>query len=548
MQDRRATGRAPDAAAESGASAVPAAGPRPLELLLAWLALGVLAVIVFLPNVRDSGFSTDDWSNAATALQHGHSAAISSYADITPYRPVLILYVPLTYWVFGMHMGVHLAWSVALAVLVSGMLYAVLRECRLPRVHSGMVAALALLYPWADSTRMWPTASMASLAIGVALAGVWVALIGLRRGSWRFHVAAAALYALSMLTYELTVALVASAGLLYIVRAGWRAARWRWAADLAVVVVVAAWNSSTTPRERSFSVSALWHHFTLIVQEGGKLVARSAQPLGTPDTALVLLVLAAVAAAGIALAVALRDRPLGAALRPFAGLFVLGAAVTALGWVVFVPADVYYTPSIYGFTNRVNALAGVGLVMVVYAAAGMVGALVGALRPRTTAIATAVTLALGVLLGAGYVKVLDRHSDLWVGAFRGQMSALGMIKGQYPRLPDDSTVLTFNYPGYQAPGVPIFAVSWDLNAALKLQYDNPSLSGYPIVAPTTVRCERAGVLPEGGAITGAAPIPYGRAILFEVPTGRHDVPRDAAACRSVLPSYAPGAPTLSGTY
>jgi hypothetical protein len=91
-------------------------------------------------------------------------------------------------------------------------------------------------------------------------------------------------------------------------------------------------------------------------------------------------------------------------------------------------------------------------------------------------------------------------------------------------------------------------VSWDLEAALKLQYDNTSLSGYPVVAPTAVRCTPQGVAVGGGAISGAPTIPYGRAILFDVPSGRHDVPASARACRAVAPTYAPGSPGLSITY
>src|SRR5205085_6995565 len=121
--------------------------------------------------------------------------------------------------------------------------------------------------------------------------------------------------------------------------------------------------------------------------------------------------------------------------RPWLLLFAAGAAVIVLGWAPLVPADPYYTPSIYGFTNRVNALAAVGIVMALYALAGMIGALVGAVRPRTPLVATAVTLVLAAVLGAGYVKVLERHSDLWVAAFHGEMAAIGQIKGAYPKLP-----------------------------------------------------------------------------------------------------------------
>lgn len=520
------------------------------ELGIAWALLVLVGIAAFAANIRDSGFSTDDWSNAVISLQTpgGVGGVLSEYADITPYRPLLILYVPLTYWVFGTHMGFHLAWSVALGIFVSGMLYGLLRECRLPRLHAFLVAALLLVFPWADSTRMWPTASMASLAIGLGVAGIWVALIGLRRGSRRLHVAAVALYLASILTYEITAAMIAAAGLLYIARHGWRAARLRWAADLAVVIAAAAWNSSTTPRPQAFQVAALWSHFKLIVREGGGLVARSAVPGGLPSTTLVLLVLLAVFVVAGALAWGRRGSALAWNLRPWLLLGLGGAAVIVVGWAIFVPTDPYYTPTVYGFTNRVNALAAVGLAMFLYAAAGVIGTLVGRLRPRTPVLAVAVTVAITVVLGGSYVKVLDRHSDLWVGAFRGEMGALGQIASQYPRLPSNSTLLTFGYPGYQAPGVPIFDVKWDLNSALKLQYDDPTVSGYPVVAPAKVRCSEKGVEAAGGAIAGLPLIPYGRAILFDVPTGRHVVPSNAARCKSMLPGFVPGPLELSTGY
>lgn len=520
------------------------------ELGVAWVLLLIVGVAAFATNIRDSGFSSDDWANAVRTLQTpgGVGNVISAYADITAFRPLLILYVPLTYWVFGTHMGFHLAWSVALAIFMSGMLYGLLRECGLRRVHSFLVAALLLVYPWADSTRMWPTGSMASLAIGLGLAGVWVALVGLRRDSWRVHAVAVALYLASILTYEITALLIVAAGLLYIVRHGWRAARLRWGADLVAVIAAAVWNSSTTARPHAFDLAALWSHFRLIVQQGGTLVARSAVPVGRPSTALVLLVLLGLCIVAGTLAWARRGRPLAAALRPWLLLGLGGAVVVVAGWAIFTPTDAYYTPSVYGFTNRVNALAAVGLVMFLYAAAGVVGTLVGRVAPRLPVVATATTVVVAVILGAGYTKVLERHSDLWVGAFRGEMGALRQVAAQYPTMPSHSTVLTFGYPGYQAPGVPIFDLTWDLSSALKLHYDDPSVSGYPVVAPAHVRCTRKGVLAGGGAISGLPPIPYGRAILLDVRTGRHVAPTDAAGCRRALPGFVPGPLELSADY
>ena len=364
------------------------------------------------------------------------------------------------------------------------------------------------------------------------------------------HAAAVVLDLLSGLTYELTVPLIACAGFLYLALAGWRAARLRWAADLAAMAAVAAWNFSTTPRSTTTQLTALVDHLDTIVNEGGTLLARTAVPLGTDHKAVVLLALFVVLAAAVALALASRpDSPVGRSLRRWLILFGAGAAVMALGWAPFVPADPYYTPSIYGFTNRVNALASIGLVTAVYALAGMIGATVGAARPRAPVIAVSVTLVLAAVLGVGYLKVLDRHSDLWVGAFRGQMSALGQIKSQYPELKDGSVVYTFGYPGYQAPGVPLFAVSWDLNAALKLQYRDGDVGGYPVVEPTTVRCESSGVVIAGGsAFAVPRSTAFGRAIFLDVPSGRTVRPLSLRDCRQRLPEFRPGPLQLQGTY
>jgi hypothetical protein len=154
---------------------------------------------------------------------------------------------------------------------------------------------------------------------------------------------------------------------------------------------------------------------------------------------------------------------------------------------------------------------------------------------------------LAAVLGAGYLKVLDRHSDLWIAAFRGEMSAIGQIRGQYPTLPDGSVIYTFGYPGYQAPGVSIFSVHWDLNAALKLHYRNPDVGGYPVVQPSTVRCDPKGVVIDGGLVERRS-TPYGRAILFDVPTARTVRVRNRSECRRNLPAYAPGPLQLQSTY
>src|SRR3954454_11998528 len=102
---------------------------RPLtwrELLLAWSGLLLVGFLAFYPLIRHGGFHLDDWSNGAGALYPpkgpGLGNVLDFYEHIALFRPVLIVYVPLTYFVFGMHMGLHLAWSVFLAVSVAALL------------------------------------------------------------------------------------------------------------------------------------------------------------------------------------------------------------------------------------------------------------------------------------------------------------------------------------------------------------------------------------------------------------------------------------------
>jgi hypothetical protein len=530
--------------ARSHIAAVDSGRPSRREWLVAWGLLALVGVVAYAQSILNSGFSTDDWANAATTIYNadGFGGVIASFADLTKYRPVLILYVPLTYEVLGTHMGFHLAWAALLAVLVSCLVHGILRRLGVRPVHAWMIAALVLIYPWFDSTRLWATASMASLAIAFALAGIWMSLIGLERRSWRWHAGAIALYLLSGLTYELTLPLIGAAGLLYVACAGWRAARWRWAADLVTVMAIAAWNVSTTRRTTAFGLDASFTHARQIAREGLTLLGRTALPVGPPRTWVAVAVLGALAV----LALVLRRRVDG--LRPWLWLFAGGLVTAALGWIMFIPADPYYTPSVYGFTNRVNALAGIGLVIAVYAAAGIVGTLAGRLAPGTRRAGAAVTVALGLVLGVAYAGVLDRHSQLWEDAFSAQLGALGQMKTHLPELADGSTVYMYGYPAYLAPGVPIFAVSWDLNNAIKIQYRQGDLAGYPVVAGATVRCDRAGVVIRGPGFEGTPPAPFGKAILFDVPSGRTVKPADVASCRRGLRGFAPGPTQLHGDY
>lgn len=215
-----------------------------------------------------------------------------------------------------------------------------------------------------------------------------------------------------------------------------------------------------------------------------------------------------------------------------------GVVVAACGWAPFVPADPYYTPSVYGITNRVNALAGVGLVMVVYAAIGVVGTLVRATSGSARA-GRVVTVVLACGLGATYLHVIDRHSEIWERAFEAQMAGLAQMKTLNPDLPDGSVLFVSGYPAYQTLGVPIFSTAWDVNGAIKVQYRNGRLAAYPVISGTRLVCTAAGVRLVGFA-TGEVEVAYGQARLFDVPSGRRAAPRSRAECERTAPTFVPG--------
>jgi hypothetical protein len=523
------------------------------EFLLAFLGLALVATLAFGPFVKHGGFFLDDWSNGAGALQPPGSPdvgkALSFFADITAFRPVLIVYVPLTYLLFGMHIHFHDAWSVFLALLAAATLYAILRTLGVPWIHGWLIAALTIVFPWSDATRFWVTGDQVTLSIAIMGLGLLLALIGLKRGARGWHLGAVTLFLLSILTYEITLPLIACLGFVYWFRSGWRAAKWRWLADLGAVVIGGIWVGTHTKRTTA-GLSGDLEHLRQIVSGGETLLGRAGMPLGSAHTTQVLLAIGVILLVGIGVYLYRRktsSAQAGWGLRSWLLLSGAGLAVAALGWVMFIPADPYYTPSVYGLTNRVNGLAAFGLVMLVYGSFGILGSVLAQLRPRTGWIAVAVTVVLGVAMLGAYTHVLRRHITIWNEAFGAQIAGLSQLKATIPKLSHGATVFAGSYPANQTLGVPIFASTWDFDGMVKMEYDDFSLSGYPVLEGLHVVCRVGGVgLAGEGAPEGTTP--YGAAHLMNFQNGSHSIPRSRRACERVARNYVPGPLYLSLAY
>ncbi len=524
------------------------------EVLLACAGMTLVAAAVFGPHVSGWGFFLDDWADAANRFYPAGGDSFSNvmtyFSSTFQYRPVLVVFTPLKYFIFGSDMPAQFVWTLFLAVAIATMIYAILRTLGVPWVHAGLIGALTLIYPWFDSTRLWESANPAPLSITIALAGFCLALVGLARRSWRWHVGAAFLYLISVLTYEVTLPLILVAGVVYTVRAGWKEARWRWAADIVAAVAGGLWVGTHTTRSVE-GLSADFSHLGEIIESGSTIVARSFLPVGqnTHRTAMLLLA-AAVLIAGVA--VYLWRRRSGAGeegwgLRGWLLLAAAGLTVTVLGWTIYIPADPYYTPNIFGVGNRVNALAGYGLVVLAYALVGIACSVVAEFLPTARRYVAYAVPILAVVLGAAYVHVLDRHIGVWEEAYSIQRAGIAKMKSIYPKLPPESTVFTSGYPSNLSPGVPIFAASWDENGMIKLEYEDGSLSAYPMTEGTAVVCGPEGISLEG---PGAVPIvsPYGKAHLLNLGNGEHVTPRSRRQCLAVSGRYVPGPTVMTAAY
>lgn len=512
--------------------------PRRFELGFVALALVGLGVVAFGRFVAEGGYSSDDWSLAALTEYPGDAGLLSRMWDAVSYRPVAVLYMPLPHLLFGAHVGAQLAWTVALGIAVSVLLYAVLRAFGVPWRHAAPVVALLLVYPHVDSTRLWITGGLPALAVLLALAGLLVAERGLARTGTRgrkvaMHAGAVTLYALAVFTYEAVAPAIALFGLLYRTRVSRRPALLRHAVDLAVTGAALGWVLARTPREPT-SLRATLDHTEQIAREAPTLLARSIFPFGEPATWAVLAAAGAVAVA----ALALRRRQ--AQLRTPLRLLAVGVTVAVAGWIMFLPADPFYSPLSPGFGNRTNAISSVGLVMASYACVALLGTLPAVWVPRWRAAAVLAPAALAVVLLAGYTRDERERAQLWISANARARAVLDTVHRSAGRPPPGTAIYTFGAAGYVAPGVPVFAASWDLAGAVILHWRDPSLTGFPVLAGTSVGCAMGGVRVAGPGWAPGTGSRYGKSLFVDVPSETAIRVDSRVTCRRAVARFAPG--------
>jgi hypothetical protein len=506
------------------------------ELTVCLVVLVAAGVLAFGSHVLHGGFISDDWAAADNYRNRGYGGfALHLARDVGPGRPVLDALQPLPHAVFGLNFGLHLGLAVLLGVAASFCFYVLLRTLDLEPVPSGVIAVLALVFPWSDSTRLWPTLSIANVGICLYLLGTVAALRGLdpgRRRGLRGHAPAAALYVLSLLTYEVVGCAILLSGLLYRTRAGWRRVRSRWIVDATIVIVILGIDAVLTAQVRD--VATLGERLGAVepfIRDGLALFTSMFLPSSASTRTAKLIVLLVAVAVAVAAVRQARD-PSRAALRRWL-LLATGATIGVVAaYVMFLGSSLL--PLTSGIDNRTNILAGFGFATLAYATVMTIGELAAPRRGQAWVLLVGVATC---LVAAGFVDRLRADISNWDRAAASQQRLLTALERTLPRPPRGSTIYSFNYPAQSAPGVPIFAKSWDLTGAARLIWHDPSLRAFPIAGDGRVVCGPAGV---SVPALDTRPSRYESSVFVDVSASRAEFVRSRARCHSLSTRFRPG--------
>jgi hypothetical protein len=497
---------------------------RAREIAIVTAGLVVLCAVAYGPHVFDGGFYWDDWQLAARArFPPLHSPDYEGPIDLVllGYRPVLALLLPATHAVLGPHPAAHILFGLALNVATMVCFFAYLRELDVPAVPAGLMACLALIFPWSDSMRLWSTAAINTVGVILYLLGTIASLHGVRatdpRRRRKLAILGVTLIVLGVLTYEVAAAAALLSVFLYAREIPWRAAVRRWAVDVVAVVAAAAWVAIHTPRTTE-PFGEMIDHGVDIVGESARLLALAVEPFGTPPRGVVLIPLVLlVAVAVVVWARAGAEDPRRDALRRWLVITAAAAIGVLASYALLVPADSHYRPMAPGVINRINLLAGLPYSVLVVALAMLVGILALGRGPRRAWGPVALATCLTAVVGAGWLhRTIDDRRD-WDRAAARQEAVLDAIERSVPRgLPPGAVLYVFGELQYVAPEIPVFSVSWDLKGAARLRLDKRDLAAYAIAPGGFIACRRDRVEPLGYAYDDANSAPYGKAYFVDV--------------------------------
>lgn len=524
-------------------------GRSALELGGLLVVLLGIAVFVYGPHVTNGGFIGDAWTTRAWYQLYPHDnflATVGHFLQLSTMstRPLNAVYRVLLNEAFGGDMGVWFVWQAISCALMSALLYLLLRRLRFPLLDAAVIAILVFLFPAATSLRFWTPVIHASLAISLAILGFLLGLSAFdSRGGRRavaLHAGSLLLFAASLLLYEVALPIMLVSALLYRMRVSWRLAARRWLLDLAVLLPIAltVTRSSGSAAQQQSGSGALSHAWTILA-DCPKLLAHTLLPFGgwVAVGAFALLLACSVTLLRL-LPAGDRRRPL---LRRFLGVFGAGALVVLLAYSIYVPGIDYYEPTAVGIADRVNAAAGIGWVLVLYAGLGLLAVLVAG-RRRSRALVPTVIAAGAIVLLAAWLPLITKDSRDYVAAYREGQRTLAVVHSALPDPAPGTTIWTFGQPVQIAQGVPVFGNAWDMTDSVDLMYRDPSIRSYVGFPGTILECRAHWLAPYGNVNYPATSPPeasefasrYGTIYFVDTVTGRSEPIGSRGECLRAL--------------
>jgi hypothetical protein len=491
---------------------------------LGWICLPPLAVLlVFLPRITGGGFTSDDWSNRSLAEHHGPLDQLSEFwGSPLQHRVLHLPYTSLYSNAFGDHAWLYILWGIVTAGLLGVAVALLLRRVGVPTWIASVIGALGVIFPYSSITKIWITAHVGHTSTLLALIGIGLGIRALSRPSMRafaaYRAAAMLAFLLSLDLYEIALPVVCASGVAY-----WLVARrddlpmrrvaLSWGLDLLLVAVwyLAIRDDTIVGGASSGSLPARLGDIAI---DGGRVLAGAFVPFLAPEQrpdgaplysgahfsagAAVLAVVLVLAVAAVSLWVGMRGPGPRSAARWGAGIIIALAAGYA-GWLALVPAADFYRPvPASAAANRINVLAAFGMAGVVVCTVGALATLVAAAWRRAPRAFVPVAVGLALLLVAGaYARHIGSEINVWNQASQAQQRTLAGVRAAYgPEGPPPHTrVFLTDNQEFIADGAEVFFNSWGFPAALRLEFDDFSLTGAPHRAAAWYRCSEAGMVP-----------------------------------------------------
>lgn len=520
---------------------------------LVLLGLTALALALYLPYALSAGWYYDDWADYALFKRAGASwgSQFSACSESIPAgRKLTCLYHVTEFHLFGGdHAAYHLT-AIFFLVAMAGLVYAILRRCRVPWQWAALVSALLIVFPSSDSTRLWPTGAIGQYVIVLELTGVLLALAALdlrrsrRAAAIALHLAAAVLFLVAMASYEIAVPLVALNGIVYYAARRDRAALARGVTDFLLAICFVAYRVLVEPveAESGFDVhrtlhgdlDRAWNLITALWETWHKTFLPG--PLGTIGVIAVLV---------IAVFLAVREPPIRSRLLPWALLLAGSTVIAVAATFVFFTANDLYIPQINSVFNRVVLPGSIAYVGIFVALVGLGYEILRRFIPLRWVALGAVAVV--VLASAVHqLRISSDHKRAWEASWNEQKVALDGYVAATRELPEQSRIVGFGTPIWEGGFIPIFAASWDLGNAIDYVSSFEPAAASPLVPNLT--CGHRGL-----TYDGVLSMPYrvpGQPLYFIDSTRRSArLVRSQLKCRQVIAQWERPplfAPTLRG--